>query len=157
MAILNYTTTIAVEKTLGEIMGMLVSHGANSIVTDYERQSPIALSFVIKTQYGEREFCLPANIEHVYAVLVRQCNTGKIARRYASREQSARVGWRIVKDWLEAQLAIIEAEMVTLDEVMLPYLRNDEGKTLYQVMSEKHLLLPSGERPSKVLPFPEAT
>ncbi len=154
MAILNYTTTISVDKTLAEIMGMLTQHGANAILVNYEKQAPVALSFVIATQYGDREFRLPANIERVYAVLVRQCQTGKVPRRYATREQAARVGWRIVKDWLEAQLAVIEAEMVTLDEVLLPYLLDEHGQSLYQVMTEKRLLLPGND--DKVRRLPEA-
>lgn len=147
MALLNYTTTIPVEKTLGEIMGMLVKHGATAIHAEYEHYSPVALAFVIVTEFGEREFHLPASIEKVFAVLVRQAQQGKIARRYATREQAARVGWRIVKDWLEAQLAIIEAEMVSIDEVLLAYLVTDQqGTTLYQEMVHRRLLLDESEK-----------
>ena len=36
MALLNYSTTISVDKTLGEIQGLLARHGARSIYTDYD-------------------------------------------------------------------------------------------------------------------------
>lgn len=42
-------------------------------------------------------------------------------------------GWRVIKDWLEAQIALIDAGMVEAEQVMLPYLIVDEtGQTLYQ-------------------------
>ena len=56
-----------------------------------------------------------------------------------------RVAWRILKDWVAAQLAIVETEMVSLDEVMLPYLRSDDGRTLYELFTERQLALTTGE------------
>lgn len=47
-------------------------------------------------------------------------------------EQAARVGWRIIKDWIEAQLALVQTQMVTLDQVFLPYARTNTGETVYQ-------------------------
>lgn len=144
MPILNYTTEIAASKTIGEIQALLVRAGARRIMTDYDDGgNPTTISFLVATLWGDRGFILPANIDAVYKVLVRQYNDRKIATKYATREQAARVGWRIVKDWVEAQLAIIEAEMVTLDQVMLPYMTVDRDKSLYQVMTQNQLMLPS--------------
>lgn len=142
--ILNYTTGVAVERTLGEIQAILAKAGAKSILIDYSQGAPTTISFLVPTQWGDQSFRLPANIEAVYAVLVRQSARSQIPRRFATREQAARVSWRIVKDWLEAQMAIIEAEMVTLSEVMLPYHVQPTGKTLYQAMEEWRFALPPG-------------
>ena len=43
----------------------------------------------------------------------------------------------VVKDWIEAVLALIEARMVTIDEVMLPYLKVDQERTLWQAYQER--------------------
>ena len=51
-------------------------------------------------------------------------------------EHAERVAWRIVKDWLEAQLAMIEADLVGLDEVLLPFLMSG-GRSLYEVITEQ--------------------
>jgi hypothetical protein len=141
--ILNYTTTIAAEKTLGEIQALLARHDARSILIEYADRQPVAVAFIVPTKHGERGFRLPANVDAVLDVLGRQSRAGQVPRRYANREQAARVGWRIVRDWLAAQMAIVEAEMVTLDEVMLPYLTERDGRTLYQVMSDRQLALPA--------------
>jgi hypothetical protein len=53
--------------------------------------------------------------------------------RYRTPEHAERVAWRIVKDWLEAQLAIVATEMVTFDQVMLAYVRTSDGTTLYDL------------------------
>ena len=140
MAILNYTTSINVAKTLSEIQAMLARAGAKSIQIDYAVGTPASIGFIIETQYGERGFKLPANTAAVYEVLKKH----NVERRYRNIEQAHRVGWRIIKDWLAAQLALIETEMVTLDEVMLPYMLINPKQTLFELMTKNQLALPTG-------------
>lgn len=59
-------------------------------------------------------------------------------------DQAERVAWRIVKDWVEAQMAILESEQVSMDQVFLPYMVNQEGKTLYELYASKQLMLGNG-------------
>ena len=50
MAIKNYTTTIEVHKSLGEIQAALSSHGARKIMMDYgENGRPVGIAFGIET------------------------------------------------------------------------------------------------------------
>lgn len=51
------------------------------------------------------------------------------------------VAWRIVKDWVEAQMAILESEQVQMDEVFLPYMVNNRGQTIFEVYQSGQLLL----------------
>ena len=63
----------------------------------------------------------------------------------ARRAQAIRTSWRIVKDWVEAQLAIIETRMVKTEQVFLPYAIMRDNKTLYEhVESNPRFLLGSG-------------
>ena len=132
---LNYTTVVPVSRSAGACQAMLGEAGASAVAVTYANRKPVGLSFRLETAHGVRDFELPVNIEGVHHVLchadypstVRPGVLGK----YLSREHAEQVAWRIAKDWLEAQLAIIAAGMVTLDEVMLPYLQV-EGGTLYQ-------------------------
>jgi len=57
--------------------------------------------------------------------------------KYRTREHAARVAWRICKDWIEAQLAIVDAEMADMMEIFLPYAQTESGETLYEVMKSK--------------------
>jgi hypothetical protein len=139
MPLLNYTTTIDVHKTLGEIQKMLVSHGAKKIMTDYDDNGHIqSLCFSLITTDGEKVIKLPANVPAILQVLKNQKQVGKI-KCHPDYEQAERVAWRIVKDWLEAQLAIIEAQMVQIEEIFLPYMLNNQGQTFFQAYQLKQL------------------
>ena len=133
MAILNYTTEITVEKSMGEVIGALTRRGVTRISTMFtDEGTPAGIAFTMKTEYGVREFELPVRTAGVLKVLVEQRKTN--GRVKATPEQAARVAWRIAKDWLEAQSALIDAELATLDEVMLPYMIDAKGNTVYEVI-----------------------
>ena len=51
--------------------------------------------------------------------------------------QARKVAWRITKDWVEAQIAIVEAQLATLDQVMLPHLMVEGQRTLYAVYKDR--------------------
>ncbi len=142
----NYSTQIAATKTVGEMQSMLAAAGAQRIAVDYLNGAPAALSFALDTDHGVRLFSLPVNIDQMHQLLVNKDRRGELKAGVkavrSSREQAERVAWRIMKDWLGAQLALIESEMVELTEVMLPYLVIDpsSGKTLRAAYQEKELL-----------------
>ena len=145
MAIKNFTTDVPVNRTVSEIHLMLADHGAKRILFDYGDDGKVnAISFTISTPHGEQAIKLPANAERVRAVLHEQKNSTKNRSRTPiddSQEQADRVAWRIVKDWLSAQLAILETEMVTVQQVFLPYFINNKGETLYEVYASGNLLI----------------
>jgi hypothetical protein len=132
MPILNYTTTISAEKTASEIQVKLAKSGAQAVLCEYDENGIMcAMSFRVKTPHGMMFFRLPAHLDGVYRAL---CKNNKVPKRSKSREQAAKVAWRILKDWIEAQLAIIDAEMAEMAEVFLPYAQGEAGKTLYSLM-----------------------
>jgi hypothetical protein len=52
------------------------------------------------------------------------------------------VAWRIIKDWVEAQLAIVEAEQVELVEVFLPFAQNPQtGETIFNQLAASNFAL----------------
>lgn len=141
MPILNYTTKIAVARTVGQIQGILASAGAQSISIDYDEQGqPTAVTFLITVQEQLVNFRLPSRWHGVWAALK---NDPNVPKRFKTEEQARRVAWRIVKDWVEAQLAIIEAGLAELAEVFLPYAVNPQsGQTLFQEFQANRLLGP---------------
>jgi hypothetical protein len=140
--LLNYTTSVPVNTTIAQIQRILVAAGAKQILTEFgDRSQPIGLAFLVETPAGPRQFVLPVNAEAVQIVLKRD----RVPPRYSTLEHAQRVAWRILKDWLEAQLAIVKTEMVSLDQVMLPYMRGDDGRTVYQVYVDRQFALPPGD------------
>ena len=137
---LNYTTTIDPVKTAGECIARLAGHGASAIGMTYDHGFPSGLTFQIQTVWGMRQFSLPVNVEGTRQALVKAYRNHAIPQRYTDTEQARRTAWRVIKDWLEAQLALIEAGVAQLPEVMLPYLHVDDGRTLWQAYQERETL-----------------
>lgn len=129
MPILNYTTTVPASRTASQVQALLVKAGARGIGFEYdERGAMTGMRFAVPTSYGLRTFRLPVDTRRVQAVLERQ----KVNRPQRTLEHAERVAWRIIKDWIEAQLAVIQSEMVSLDQVMFPYMEQpDTGITAY--------------------------
>ncbi len=138
MAILNYTTSIDCEKSISEIQKCLVKHGANKIVTDYENGSPSAVTFCLTINEILVGYILPANYS---GVLKAMKNDRKVPNSKCTEQQAQRVAWRIVKDWVEAQMAIVEAQLADMAEVFLPYAVTKTGETMYQYIKQDTQLL----------------
>ncbi len=138
MPILNYTTKIDVYKTISEIQTILTKHGITKVIVDNTNGIPSQLTFHIIWHNAPLAFALPCNFE---GVLKAMRKSSKIPRSMCTDSQAARVGWRIVKDWVAAQMAIVEAQLAEISEVFLPYAITRDGSTLYQhIQSDSRLL-----------------
>lgn len=133
---LNYSTSIEADKTAAECVSILARHSAGSINLSFEGGKPTGLSFSIQTMWGPKQYALPINLNGTQKALIAAYGKGQISRRFTERDQAERVGWRVVKDWLESQLALIEAGLADLPQIMLPYVQGDDGRTLWAVYSE---------------------
>jgi len=141
MPLLNYTTRISAQKTVGEITTILISHGAKAILMNYDKAGEIeSLSFQIPHTTGDIGIRLPINSDAVLKVMTRQ----HVPKRYQNRTQAIKVAWRIAETWIKAQSAIIETEMVSLEQIFLPYWITPSGKTLYDHLIDTKFQLGQG-------------
>jgi hypothetical protein len=147
MPLLNYTTSINPQKTVMEIQSMLAKAGASAIMADYDKDGNIAaLSFRLRTDGQDISFKLPTAWQPVLETLKRQ----NVPRSLQTPEQALRVAWRITKDWVAAQLAIIETRMVTTAQVFLPYAITKDGSSVYEyIANNTGMLLGEGEAKQK--------
>ncbi len=141
MAILNYTTTVDAFKTVSEIEYVLVKHGAKSILKNYEGESIVSLSFLIDTEIQEVPIRLPVKIDECLLVLKKEKKENPRKQIKDTREQAERVAWRILKDWIEAQMALLDIEMVRIEEIFLPYIELNGGQTIFEKLQENRFLL----------------
>jgi len=155
MGLLNYTTKIDADKTAAEIAKELSTHGARAVLTEYDEKEGLvtAISFKINIGGNDISFKLPCDWKPVYEVMVKDKKfpTGSWQSAVEKREkmqsdlraQSVRTAWRIVKDWVEAQMALIETHMATTQQVFLPYAIMKDGTTVSDKMlgGDKPLLL----------------
>jgi hypothetical protein len=139
---MNYTTKIPVHQTVAECQSILAAAGAASVAVHFEDGQPAGLSFTLRTPHGDRAFTLPVDVGAMHAVLRKADFSSLHATRatldkLTSAEHAARVAWRVCKDWLEANLALIAARMATIDQVMLPFLHVDGDRTLWQAYRDR--------------------
>jgi hypothetical protein len=137
MSIKNYTTEIDVWKTVGEIMQTLAKVQASHVNVKYDGSLPIAISFSLDINGQPFNFLLPCNPGGVQKFLNgltgqerARANKAGVFRNLEDR--SLRIAWRTVKDWIDAQIAFIQAEQASLATVFLPYMVNAQGETLAQ-------------------------
>jgi S-adenosylmethionine synthetase len=88
------------------------------------------LSFTVPTGFGERGFELPVRVAGVLRAMQQD---HAIPRSKCTQVQASRVAWRVARDWLRAQLALIDAGLAGLDEVMMPYMLADGGHTTWEL------------------------
>lgn len=136
--VLNYTTTKAAEETIGEIQRILSRYGVQGVLTEYDGRQVSALSFRIDMNGQILSFKLPCNWRSVRAVFDAQGITkGKIKHKDRDLDnQAIRTAWRIILVWVEAQLNLVEINMVSLPQVFLPYAVMKDGRTLADKVAE---------------------
>ena len=127
MPIKNYTTKIPAVQTVGEIQGLLAQHGARKVMMDYSDDGRVeSVTFGLLVNGSLAGFKIDAKPDGVANVMKKdgiKCDS----------VQAERIAWRNVKDWIAAQLALVETEQASMQQVFLPYLVSGE-KTLYEKM-----------------------
>lgn len=140
MALLKYTTEVGADRTVAEIEKALALAGAQAVMKEFDpgTKLPVALSFRLETAQGVISFRLPARIDSAVKVLNRQAAAGKVPRNLQNnREQATRIAWRIVRELLLCQLAMIELEQAESTEMLLGFAQTPDGRTLFEVMKLK--------------------
>jgi hypothetical protein len=154
LPVANYYTEVPAAKSVSEITAMLRVHRARMINTTYNpvNGEPEGIFFVVATKSGDVGFSLPANIQKVEQPILKERKKPPKTWEDDYKEsmerihtQAANTGWRIIKDWVRAQMAIIDTEIVSLEEVFLPYMEMKDGRTLFNVLEEKKFYLTEGK------------
>lgn len=141
MPLKNYTTSINARKTASEISQMLAEHGAKAVMLDYDDNGEVsALSFKVNVEGNDVGFRLPADWKAVQHILKNDSDV--TATKHQTESHAKRVAWRIIKDWVDSQLALLETRMVEIEEVFLPYAVDNQGETLYSRMKNRNFSLP---------------
>lgn len=139
MPIKNYTTIVPADRSIQEIQSALVKHGAVGFMLRYEQGTGRieALTFGLRVSEQEVGFSLPVDWHKFQAVLKDQQ-----VKRWDDEDYCYRVAWRCIRDWVLAQLALYETQMVSIPQVFLPYAVTKNGQTLFeQVANDPKLLL----------------
>ena len=130
MGLLNYTTKIDPDKTAAEIAPACPCTG----------RKPFSPNTTPTAATCRRCRSRSSSTASRWASHQREKNR----RIDPSREQAVRTAWRIVKDWVEAQMALVETQMVSTQDVFLPYAVMQDGRTLAERVRESPQFLLGG-------------
>lgn len=141
MTVRNYTTQIVVEKTIMEIEQILLKFGAEGIYKEYKGNKISGLMFYLMKDNQKIPFKIPMSIEKTRTIITKAVQEGKLPRKFLNEplrsEQGERVAWRIIKDWIDSQLSLLQMQFAEAIEILLPYAYNPvKEKTMYQLFSE---------------------
>lgn len=137
MSLFMETTKIDAGKTVAEIQELLGAAGCSGVMTMYENNEVKSISFQIVFMNKNVAFCLPCRWEPIYNKLRLRLKRPREGQLEGLEAQAKRVAWRQILRWVQAQLALVETDMVKIQEVFLPYVQVDmKGRTLYQQVEE---------------------
>lgn len=142
MTVRNYTTKIAVDKTILEIENILVKFGAKGIYKEYDGSHVSGIMFFILKDNQKIPFKIPIQLTKARTIIINAVNEGRLQKKYLEEplrtDQAERVVFRIIRDWIHSQLSLIEINFADTTEIFLPYIFDAvENKTLYQKFLEK--------------------
>lgn len=162
MFLKNYTSDVPVSKTIARIEQVLIRCGVTGIMKEYGlNQKVVAITFRVKEHGIEQMIRLPADEEKALEALWLdyigddllpngdlKWDCRKKKKRNDFTDQAARTAWKIIQDWVEVQMSMIQLKQADTLQVFMPYLY-DGKRTYYQALKESNFagLLPERTGP----------
>jgi hypothetical protein len=141
MALKNTYSGVPVDRIFQTIQKILVTHKAKQLMFEYSDDGRVyALTFSLEINKKLHAFKLPARVKSVEHILY-----GTRPPTPTQKEQAYRTAWANIRDWISAQMALIETGMVKFEEVFLPYMVDRSGKTYFETLEQKQFELESGK------------
>jgi hypothetical protein len=160
MFLKNYTSSVPVSQTIHRIEQILLACGVSGIAKEYgPNQKIVALIFKVSFDKDSHEVVVRLPVKEKSAIdalwrdyagvdisadgkeIVHSSRKNKRPADFV--EQGERTAWKLMQDWVEVQMSMIQLNQATLDEIFLPYLWNGK-QTVYERIKEAGLrnLLP---------------
>jgi len=139
----NYTSSVPPERSVTQIEKRLVAHGARNIMKEYGAEGGLAgIAFIVNAHGKDMPFKIPARIDRVEKRLresVRRPRNGTISR---IKDQAQRTAWKILADWVDIQMSLIDLDQVEMLEVFLPFVYDVGRKqTFFEKIKDGNLKL----------------
>lgn len=103
------------------------------MMTEYDGRNVSAVSFKMEIKGKPMAFKMPCNWRAVSEVMQEDY---KIPTKLKTDDQAIRVAWRVIKSWVQAQMALVEINMATIPQIFLPYSIMRDGRTLAEHVEE---------------------
>ncbi|HEY8560473.1 MAG TPA: hypothetical protein VIL74_08855 [Pyrinomonadaceae bacterium] len=128
----NYTTSVPAMQSVGEIQAILAKHGITDIGLKFADGKPTGITFTAFLLGKPQKFEIECKAQAVLGVL----QASKVEPRYRTVDHATNVGWRILKDLIDAQMASVAIEQMELAQAFFGFALDASGKTSYQIFIE---------------------
>jgi hypothetical protein len=146
MSLKNYTSEG--RNTFEKIQQILSANGATKIMFDYVDGLVVAISFGLEIDGNPMGFKLPAMTENVVQILYGRTYKSGLQKKITNsqRAQAYKTAWANIRDWIDAQMALVATKQAKINHIFLPYLVMKNGETLAeQIEKNPSLLLGDGK------------
>jgi len=134
------TTQIETTRTVAELQQVLGKYGATKILMDFVGVQVDGISFMYPWDDGrEIPFKLPCRWREIETILRQSHRRPKYGDTFEA--WARRVAWRQILRWVQAQMALVETNMVKVQEVFLPYVITKTRETFYEVAQKTNFQL----------------
>lgn len=134
----NYTSSATTARSVQHIEERLVMNGAKDILKTYEGGRLSGIAFIVDAGGTDMPFRLPARVKNVENALkgsVKRPHRGTMER---IEQQAERTAWKLLSDWVDVQMSLIELDQAKFMEVFLPYVYDHASrKTYFEVVEER--------------------
>ncbi len=125
----NYTSEVPAPRTAERIEAFLAKAGASHVAKHYQGGGIVGIDFAIEVQPGILvSYQLPVKVEAMRAYMTKQRQKTKSWLTDTDRKrisaQAERTAWKIMQDWVEAQLSLVVTNQAELAQVFMPYAHN---------------------------------
>lgn len=145
----NYTSDVPVSQTIGRIDAVLIRCGVKGITKEYDGFGGVSAIHFHLEMAAEKVVTvrMPAKVKEAHDALWADYADGedlsfdgtavrsgyKKKRKKDFADQAARTAWKIVQDWIEVQMSMIQMKQADPVEVFMPFIWNGRA-TYYQAI-----------------------
>lgn len=137
MFLKNYTSSVAVSITIGRIESTLIRCGVKGITKEYDgKGGVIAIMFHLPGDRNDLAIRLPADEQKAQDAFWKDyCDSHpdewkRKKTRGTFKDQAARTAWKLIQDWVEVQMSLIQMQQAEYIQVFMPYIW-DGKQTLF--------------------------
>jgi len=135
----NYSSSVPAVQSIAWIERRLAHHKASQILKEYDPECRVvSIAFIVLINGTKFPFKLPARVYECEKVLMARVRRPRGDTVKRVKEQAERTAWKILADWVDVQMAMIELSQVDFMEVFLSYLYDPAKKqTYFEMLKEK--------------------
>jgi hypothetical protein len=118
----NRTSVVTVSKSITKIEDCLVAHGAKDILKTYVDGRPNGLAFIINIGESSVPFKIPSRVDRIVSKMTEKRKRLRKGSIDKITQQAERTAWKILSDWVEIQMTIVDLDQAEIMEVFMPYI-----------------------------------